>query len=105
MRLLIVANSLIPTVQLSLVYPLASKIVSGECAIDFLTEQDMKKKFGKRLRSVEAATWVKRQILDKGPTSLVFCRYSGPHFEEIRATAESLGVPTIYCMSCSVRKW
>jgi len=96
MRLLVVANALIPTVQLSLVYPLEASINIGQCAIDFLTEHDMKQKFGKKLRSVEVAAWVKSQIITKKPTHIVFCRYSGPHYEEILAVAESQCIPTIY---------
>ncbi len=98
MRILIVANSLIPTVQLSLIYPLASRISNGQCLIDFLTEQGMVRKFGRNVHSAKAATWVKKQILNKSPTHLVFCRYSGPHFEEIRSTAELQRIPSIYCI-------
>jgi len=98
MRLLIVANALIPTVQLSLVYPLQVELESNQCTIDFITEHDMKQKFGKKLYTIEVATWVKNQLFAKCFTHIIFCRYSGPHYEEMLSVAKSQHIPTIYCI-------
>lgn len=98
MRLLVVANALIPTVQLSLLSPLADLVESGQCQIQMLTEQAMKQQFGKNLRSQEACRWVKERWSRSRPTHLIFCRYSGPHGHAILDHAIADKIPSIYCI-------
>lgn len=98
MRLLVVANALIPTVQLSLLAPLADLVDSGQCQIQMLTEQAMKQRFGKNLRSEEAWRWVKERWSRSRPTHLIFCRYSGPHGHAILDHAIADKIPSIYCI-------
>lgn len=98
MRLLVVANGLIPTVQLSLLAPLADLVDSGQCQIQMLTENSMKQRFGKNLRSEEAWRWVKERWSRSRPTHLIFCRYSGPHGHAILDHAIADKIPSIYCI-------
>ena len=98
MRLLVVANAMIPTVQLSLLTPLTQLIKNGECFVDFLTEQQFKERFGGNLESVEASAWIDERWRAVDPTSVIFCRYSGPHAKAILAFAKSHGVPSVYCI-------
>ncbi|MFN8994167.1 MAG: hypothetical protein ACK5X3_10980, partial [Pseudomonadota bacterium] len=49
-RLLVIANAVIPTVQLSLLSPLADSITAGEVSLEFLTEEQIKKVFGSNIR-------------------------------------------------------
>jgi hypothetical protein len=98
MRLLVVANAVIPTVQLSIIYPLEMLINSGQCRIDLLTEQEMKLRFGKALRNDEVAAWIAARVSSVNPTHLVFCRYSGPHAESILVAARTMKIPTVYCI-------
>jgi glycosyltransferase involved in cell wall biosynthesis len=97
-RLLIVVNAIIPTVQLSLLAPLEKLIKSGECFIDFLTEQQIKDHFGKGLRTIKAQAWVKQRCHAAAPTYIVFCRYSGPHAEAILTFSRAQGLTSIYCI-------
>lgn len=98
MRLLVVANAMIPTLQLCLLTPLAKLIDSGECFVDFLTEQQLKERFGKSLRSDEAWAWIEERWRTANPTHAFFCRYSGPHAESMRTLAKANGVPSLYCI-------
>ena len=97
-RLLVVANAIIPTVQLSLLAPLEKLIKSGEYFVDFLTEQQIKEHFGKGLRTIEAQAWVEERCRAAAPTYIVFCRYSGPHAEAMLAFSRAQGLPSIYCI-------
>ncbi len=97
-RLLVVANAIIPTVQLSLLTPLAKLIKSGECFVDFLTEQQIKEHFGKGLRTIDAQAWVEDRCRAAAPTYIVFCRYSGPHADAMLAFSRAQGLPSIYCI-------
>jgi glycosyltransferase involved in cell wall biosynthesis len=96
LRILVVANALIPTVHLSILAPLASRIREGQCYVSILTEQDMARKFGKDLRSEEAEKWVRQQCVAARPTHIIFCRYSGPHSETILQFTIANGVPSLY---------
>lgn len=98
MRLLVVANAVIPTVQLALLQPLRALVDSGEAGIEFLTEEQLRRRFGGRLRSPEAAAWFRQRLADARPTGLVLCRYSGPFAREAIAFAREQGVPSVYCI-------
>lgn len=98
MRLLVVANALIPTVQLALLHPLRELVEAGDVSIDFLTEEQLKQQFGKNARSAEAARWFTRRLKDSRATCLLICRYSGPFAREALAFGREHGVPSIYCV-------
>ncbi|EJM65085.1 glycosyltransferase [Pseudomonas sp. GM50] len=98
MRLLIVANAIIPTVQLCLLKPMKEVIDSGECAVSFLTEQQIAKKFKVGIRSAESWDWTKKYLDDAAPTFVIFCRYSGPHAESMLAYCKANALPTLYCI-------
>lgn len=98
MRLLVVANATIPTMQLSLLIPLAKLIKNDECFVDVLTEQQIKGQFGKNIGSVEALAWIEERWLTADPTSVVFCRYSGPHAEAMLSLARRNRIPSVYCI-------
>lgn len=97
-RLLVVANALIPTVQLSLVYPLRDLLISRKVSIEFLTEEHLKKKFGKKLRGPEARQWFLRRLVESKTTCLFICRYSGPFSKDLLSYASTKQVRTIYCI-------
>ena len=96
LRLLVVANAVIPTVQLSLMAPLAEAIAQGRCRIEMLTEQKMKERFGKNLRTPASWEWTKEQVISAKPTHLIFCRYSGPHADALLELSRQLKIPSIY---------
>lgn len=98
MRLLVIANAIIPTVQLSLLAPLARLINNNECSVEFLTEQQMKERFGKSLRTKEAWEWIENKCIATRPTHIVFCRYSGPHVESLLGFSHTHRIPSIYCI-------
>jgi glycosyltransferase involved in cell wall biosynthesis len=95
-RVLFIANDYIPTLQLSFVKPLAGTLEDDEVATEFLTEEQLKEVFGKQLRERSVESWIARRLASFRPTILVFCRYSGPHFEYLINWARNQGIPSIY---------
>lgn len=95
-RVMFVANSYIPTLQLSFVKPLAPLVESGKIETDFLTEEEMKHNFGKNLRYDEARSWLDERLKSFDPSLMVFCRYSGPHAEYMTEWARCNGVPVLF---------
>lgn len=93
-RILFVANALIPTLQLSFLKPLSSRIEQGNVATDLLSEAQMKEQ--SQLSKAELQTWIRQRVTQFEPTIIVFCRYSGPHAEYLTALAKELGVPTVF---------
>jgi hypothetical protein len=87
-RILVVANGNLPTVQLSFEKPLAPLVRRGEVAMQLLTEPE--------LRSAEKDQEVERYLDRYGPSTIVFCRYSGPSYEPIIAWAKRERVPIVY---------
>lgn len=98
MRILIISNAVIPTVQLCLLKPLGEMIAQGTCSVDFLTEQQLKEKFGKGLRSAESWAWVEERWAKIRPTFVVFCRYSGPHAMNLLSYCKANSAPSMYCI-------
>lgn len=94
-RLLFVANTNLPTLQLSFDKPLAPLIGRGEIATRLLTERDLR-----AVTPANDAAAVPADIgdyLDRyGPSSIIFCRYSGPGYNPILAWAQREQVPVIY---------
>ena len=98
MRLLVVSNAIIPTVQLCLLKPLGGMIDKGQCSIYFLTEQQLKEKFGKGLRGSDAWAWIQKRWAEVRPTAVVFCRYSGPHAMNLLNYCKDFSVSSMYCI-------
>ena len=95
-RLLFVANALIPTLQLSFLKPLAALIDAGDIAVELLSEQQLKECFGNDPRSAAASAWLGDRFKRFRPTTLIFCRYSGPGAEHLMALAGATGIPTVF---------
>jgi glycosyltransferase involved in cell wall biosynthesis len=95
-RILIVANSHVPTVQLSWDKPLAPLIARGEVTSELLTEQFLRQQpdlVGDAEREEE---WIDRYLDRYDPSVIVFCRYSGPAYRPIVDWARRGKVPVIY---------
>jgi glycosyltransferase involved in cell wall biosynthesis len=95
MRILFVANALVPTLQLSFLKPLATLIDNGKIAIELLSEQQMRERFGKPLESNKVKHWIERRLQRFCPTIIVFCRYSGPNAEHIVKLARNNGIAVL----------
>jgi len=91
-----VANSFIPTLQLSFVKPLQALVDKGEIEAELLSEQQMKDLFGKNVRNEQARAWIRQRIQGFKPDILLFCRYSGPHVEAMLDLAREVGIATIF---------
>ncbi len=96
LRVMYVANSFIPTLQLSFVKPLQALVDKGQVVAELLSEQQMKDLFGKNVRSDQAKTWISDRIHEFKPNILLFCRYSGPHAEVMLDLAREEGIATIF---------
>ncbi len=97
LRLLVVANAMIPTVQLSLISPLRNMVASGRVQIAVVTDQDMFR-LSASVFSRDAKGWLRKMFAKINPTHLIFCRYSGDYAEYIMGLASEYGVPSIYCI-------
>lgn len=95
-RVMYVANSFIPTLQLSFVKPLQALVDKGEVVSELLSEQQLKDLFGKNVRNDQARKWVRKRIYEFKPDILLFCRYSGPHAEAMLDLAHDEGIATIF---------
>lgn len=95
-RVMYVANSFIPTLQLSFVKPLQALVDKGDLVAELLSEQQLKDLFGKNVRNDQARTWVRKRIHEFKPDILLFCRYSGPHAEAMLDLAHDEGIATIF---------
>ena len=78
-RVLYVANGLVPTLQLSFLKPLAPLVRSSQVVESFITEDQLKKKTWKKQGFDSVYSWMQQQIISFDPTIVVFCRYSGPY--------------------------
>lgn len=96
LRVMYVANSFIPTLQLSFVKPLQALVGRGEMEAELLSEQQMKELFGKNVRNEQARTWIRKRIQGFKPDILLFCRYSGPHVEAMLDLAREGDIATIF---------
>ncbi|MEH3147682.1 MAG: glycosyltransferase [Methylobacterium frigidaeris] len=95
-RIMFVANSMIPSLQLSFVTPLQPLVRQGRLSVGYLTEVEISEHFGLQFRDEIALEWTLRRLTDFGPTLIVFCRYSGPHTAKILAWARKNRIPTVF---------
>jgi glycosyltransferase involved in cell wall biosynthesis len=94
-RILLVANSNIPTLQLSFEKPLAPLVGRGEVVTRLLTEQDFRAQ-GDPLKDSDAPGVLDGFLNRYSPSVIVFCRYSGPGYERVLDWARREQVPVIY---------
>jgi hypothetical protein len=95
-RIMYVANSILATLQLSFLKPLAEAVARGDIVEDFITEGDFVEKFAGQRNQRVAADWVEERIRSFAPDIIVCCRYSGPQSGKIAQLAKEMGVPLIY---------
>lgn len=91
-RVLVVAHSRIPTVQVSFERPFAAAMARGELVLDLLTEEEIK--------AIDDPATDGQKIVDRlemaQPTALVFCRYAGPGWSRMVDWARVRNIPIIY---------
>lgn len=96
-RILFVANSEIPTLQLGFLKPLQPLIDAGSIETLLLTEAAMRRQMGKGVPNFEAAeAWVHEEIDRFRPDVAVFCRYSGPFVEVMTEQLQRHDVPVLF---------
>jgi hypothetical protein len=95
-RVLFVANSVIPTLQLSFLKPLAALVDAGDMALDIVTEEQMLGTFGEGAAAEVVIPWLEKRFARFRPSIFVFCRYSGPHVQAMTAWAQQRGIPVIF---------
>jgi hypothetical protein len=95
-RVLFVANSNVPTLQLRFVKPLAPLVASGELATGLITEEQITREFGKNAAMENVRAWLRERFDQFQPTIVVFCRYSGLQADYMRELAEEHGAPVVY---------
>lgn len=95
-RILYVANSYLPTLQLSFVKPLQAEVERGSVATELLSQQQVEILWGRWSGSARAQRWVERRFHAFNPTLVVFCRYSGQHGQVLLQLAKQKGIATIY---------
>ena len=96
-RIIFVANSEIPTLQLGFFKPLQPLIDAGAIEARLLTEAEMRRKMGKKEPGRQLAQdWVSEQIREFRPDVAVFCRYSGPFAQAMIAELREHRVPILF---------
>lgn len=91
-RVMVVANSRLPTVQLSFEEPLAGPAARGQLLLDLLTERDI----SAAREPGEEGRYVVDHLERVQPTALIFCRYAGPGWQPMVEWAKRRKVPVIY---------
>jgi glycosyltransferase involved in cell wall biosynthesis len=100
-RVLLVANDLIPTLQISFIKPFAPDVEAGRVDWDLIAGEDLKRRYADGSgqipegRLAAARAWLAERIAAFSPTIVVFCRYSDPMAEVIVREARGLGVPVV----------
>jgi glycosyltransferase involved in cell wall biosynthesis len=105
LQLVYVANSILPTLQLSFMKPLADLVEAGSIEAHTLTEEELRFKFAYGIRGPKifdhcntaiAGAYIDRKLTAISPDLIVFCRYSGPQATLIRLWAKQRNIPVIY---------
>lgn len=95
-RVLYVANSFLPTLQLCFVKPLQQLADADEVATELISQTQMKEMSAGRIHGAGVQKWLRGRFEKFDPTVVVFCRFSGPHAKLLATLARERGVPTIY---------
>lgn len=93
-RILFVANSFLPTLQLCFTRPLQPLADANEVAWEVLA--DIQLHAPGRVLSGGRGGWARRRIAAFQPDLVVFCRYSGPNAALITNWARRHNIPTVY---------
>lgn len=94
-RLLFVANDYIPTLQLSFIKPLSPLVGEERIDLEVLTERTLREK-QKANPALDIGQWLSEELDRINPTTIIFCRYSGPYYDVVLDWALERGVPVIY---------
>jgi len=95
-RILFVANTMLATLQICFMRPLAPLATGGKAVLDVVTEEQMRKECGDLRDDQAALEWIDRRMAAFKPTKLVFCRYSGPHAPHFAARARAVGADVVF---------
>lgn len=97
-RVMLVANAVIPTLEISFIKPLEQLAKSGAVAITVVTEAQVKKRLADA-GAASAPEQLARKLVDTiRPQLAVFCRYSGPLALELAGALQGSAVPVIFHM-------
>lgn len=96
LRVLFVANGLIPTLEIAFVEPLKPLVDAGLLVTKLLTEQLIKARANATKSADRGRAWAERQIEEFRPDLAVFCRYSGVFAAEMLNLLHDHGVPVIF---------
>lgn len=95
-RILLIANAVIPTLEISFIQPLKMLADAGRMDLMVITEVDLKAMMGKAA-AAEEMNKIARNLVDSiSPDLAVFCRYSGPLAAELTASLQASHVPVMY---------
>lgn len=94
-RLLFIANDYIPTLQLSFIKPLASLREEGLIDLNIMTDRGLRDK-GQEIKDLGFSGFLQKEMHRINPDIIIFCRYSGPYYEEVLKWANFNNVPVIY---------
>jgi hypothetical protein len=94
-RLLFIANAVIPSLEIFFFQPLKSLQDSGLVEISCLTEENLNASF-QDPTGKETEEWIGTEVSRFVPDLIVLCRYSGPQSKTIFSMAKALGIKTIY---------
>lgn len=92
-RILFVANSFLPTLQICFTRPLQPLADAGEIAWEVLADNQLHR--AGRLLSGGGARWARRRLDRFRPDLIVFCRYSGPRAAQVVQWARRNGAATL----------
>lgn len=96
-RILFVANSEIPTLQLGFLKPLQPLVDAGVIETLLVTEAQMRRAEGKKGENAGAgAAWARGEIAAFRPDVAIFCRYSGPYIDEMLGDLREHAVPVMF---------
>ena len=91
-RLLILADSISPTLQINYIRPLRSLLQDGSLAMAIYTEKSLSTPIVQR----DLAESIRGAIKQFRPSAIIACRYAGPGAELLTEACRSRGVPLIY---------
>jgi hypothetical protein len=101
-RVMLVANGLIPTLQLSFIKPFASEVAAGRISLATLVAEDIMARFGDQKGRFNAQAervakeWIRKQFDEFAPTLVVLCRYSAAFAEFFVELAHERELPVVF---------
>lgn len=95
-RVLLVANGISPTLQISFIKPLKRLSEAGSVKLTILTEGEIKERLAEADTPETRAQVARDFIAGLMPDLAVFCRYSGPLATQLTAALQRSSVPVIF---------